>query len=188
MRIPQWFKKAFCKIRGKHEFQTVSASGAQECYICGKIVYPRPPSIPVPDPDNTKPTPSGTDVLPWESIQWIGQANCSQALPTKVLRSVKRKGDNVYIDWDGNEDWNAEHHSDWEAGVDCYGRMLCFVVRNGRLIGGHVDHMRKGCKQRDLNNVFGEYIFNPPVRSEEVRYYAMASNDKKNRTNMVQET
>lgn len=148
------------------------------------------PKPPVTQP-TTQPSPSDApapDVLPWNSIKWIGQANCSQALPTKVLRSVVRKGDDVYIDWDGNTDWNAEHHSDWEADVDCFGRMLCFVVRDGQLIGGHVDHMKKGCTQRDLNNVFGIYIFEPPVRPEEVRYYAMASNDKRNRTNMVKES
>lgn len=150
---------------------------------------PNPPVViePNPEADVDKPL-AGVDELPWDKIVWIGQANGSKAINNKALRSVTIKGDNVYIDWDGNEDWDAVHHSDWEAGVDCYGRMCCFVIRDGKIIGGHVDHMRKGCKQRDLNNVYGQYIFNPPVSSSEDLYFAFVSNDCKNRTRIIKGT
>ena len=158
-------------------------------WIEKKLPEVTPPILkPESKPQPQSPLPVGVDAMPWDSIRWIGQANCSQAMPTKVLRSVRRNGDRLDIDWDGNTGWNPEHHNDWEPGIDCYGRFLCFVVRDGVLVGGHVDHMKKGCDNRDTKNIFGEYIFLPPVRPDEIRYYACASNDRKNRTNLVKET
>ena len=70
-------------------------------WINKKLPEVTPPILkPDPKPQEGTQTPPGVDALPSETIRWIGQANCSGALPTKVLRSASRRGDNVDIDWE----------------------------------------------------------------------------------------
>lgn len=125
----------------------------------------------------------GIDELPWETITWVGQANCSKALPTKILRSAKMRGSQVILDYDTNSDWNAEQHGDWDR--LCYGRFCVFYIKDGKIIGGHSDHLILNKKDRDLGNCFNGYLFNPAPPKDAELYIALVSNDRKNRTNIV---
>lgn len=126
---------------------------------------------------------SGIDELPWESITWLGQANCSKALPTKLLRSAKMRGSQVILDYDTNSDWNVEWHGGWDRA--CYGRFCVFYIKDGRIIGGHSDHLILNKKDRDLGNCFNGYLFNPAPPEDAELYVALVSNDRNNRTNIV---
>jgi hypothetical protein len=183
----QWIRDLICRLRNKHSYETVSASGAMECKICGRITVkdPRPDTIPTaPTTPDSQTTPSGTDALPWDSINWLGQNKAKNALPTKVLRSVTVHGDNrVILDYDTNSDWPD---GKCPAGVEgCRSSFMVFLLAgDGNLTGGHIDHMRLNAKERNLGNLYNGYLMTGVPRGRDL-YIAIASHDGKQRSNMV---
>lgn len=141
-----------------------------------------PPPTPQPPTTDAPSVPVGTDALPWETINWEGQNQAKNALPTKLLRSVTIYGDNrVMLDYDTNTDWPRL----CRAVEDCHSSFMVFTTAiDGALRGGHIDHMRPNAKERDLGNLYNGYIMSDVPRGKDL-YIAIASHDGKYRSNMV---
>lgn len=147
--------------------------------------YP-PYNPPKPDttPDSIPTTPQvpvGTDVLGWETIHWYGQNQARNAIPTKVLRSATVSGDmNVRLDYDTIDDWPA-----CKVIPGCQASFMVFTTAlDGALRGGHTDHLKAGCKTRDLGNFYNGYLIAGVPRNQNL-YIAIASHDGRYRSNLV---
>lgn len=153
------------------------------------------PTNPPVTPPVTPSVPTGTDALPWETIHWEGGNHAGvgkAALPVKVLRSAKVKGNMVYLDYDQTDDWGLKDHKDGDNTWQSYARLCAFSDhKDGALRGAHFDWLSidgsgKAQKAKVLSNIYNGYLFGstPPVKGG-MLWFAIISNDGKKRTNLV---